>query len=251
MSVHAGAPALLDVDPELGSRLSADRLAAARSQLGVRVVPLPRGDLAVDELASVGADGVGLLLLDGVVTRAVALDDIVSTELLGPGDLIRPWAVEEELRFVAQRVHWRVHSHAQVAVLGRFFGAAVVRFPELNAALIDRAAAQTRRLATIKAISHLNSVERRLLALFWHLAERWGRVTGEGIVVPLTLPHRLLGELVGARRPTVSSALAVLRSEGRLLRRGQDAWLLRDEPVSWADARGGRGGRSAARSLAA
>jgi len=49
-------------------------------------------------------------------------------------------------------------------------------------------------------------------------------------VVGLTLSHRLLGDLVGARRPTVSSALATLSRDGKLIRRSDDSWLLADEP---------------------
>jgi CRP/FNR family transcriptional regulator, cyclic AMP receptor protein len=49
-------------------------------------------------------------------------------------------------------------------------------------------------------------------------------------VVPLTLSHRQLGELVGARRPTVSSALATLSRDGKLIRRSDDSWLLAGEP---------------------
>jgi hypothetical protein len=57
-------------------------------------------------------------------------------------------------------------------------------------------------------------------------------VTGEGVVVPLTLSHRLLGELVGARRPTVTTALASLDREGKLRRRSDATWLLTGEPAS-------------------
>ena len=90
------------------------------------------------------------------------------------------------------------------------------------------------RLATTHAISHLNSVERRVCALLWHLAERWGRVTRDGIVVPLTLSHRLLGELVGARRPTVSTALAALERQGKVRRREDATWLLPRRPARGA-----------------
>jgi hypothetical protein len=74
-------------------------------------------------------------------------------------------------------------------------------------------------------------VDRRLLALFWHLAERWGRVVSDGVLVPLTLSHRLLGQLVGARRPTVSTALADLAREDQIQRRPDGTWLLKGEPV--------------------
>jgi hypothetical protein len=93
-------------------------------------------------------------------------------------------------------------------------------------------AERAQRLAVTQAISQLNRVDRRLLALFWHLAERWGRVSRDGIVVPLALSHRLIGELVGARRPTVSTALAELAREGQLARRQDGTWLLTGEPVS-------------------
>jgi hypothetical protein len=73
-------------------------------------------------------------------------------------------------------------------------------------------------------------VDRRLKALFWHLAERWGRVSGDGVIVPLALTHRILGQLVGARRPTVSTALSELAERGELVRRPDGSWLLRGDP---------------------
>jgi hypothetical protein len=33
-----------------------------------------------------------LLVIDGAIARNVELGDTISTELLGPGDLIRPWS---------------------------------------------------------------------------------------------------------------------------------------------------------------
>lgn len=82
-----------------------------------------------------------------------------------------------------------------------------------------------------QAISQLNGVERRVLAVFWHLAERWGHVSPDGIVVPLCLPHRVVAQLVGARRPTVSTALGRLMRQGRNSRRDDGGWVLAGEPV--------------------
>ena len=73
-------------------------------------------------------------------------------------------------------------------------------------------------------------MDRRLKALFWHLAERWGRVSGDGVIVPLALTHRILGQLVGARRPTVSTALSELAERDELTRRPDGSWLLRGDP---------------------
>jgi CRP-like cAMP-binding protein len=222
--------ALLDLDPDLGATLSPDRFSHARAELMVRVLRLPRGEWAGDELSSISHQNVGLLMIEGVIAREVVLEDTVSTELLGAGDLLRPWAERDEVQLLGMQVRWQVLADARLAVLGRPFAVAVARFPEVNAVLMDRLCTRAHRLATTQAISHLNSVERRVCALLWHLAERWGRVTGDGIVVPLTLSHRLLGELVGARRPTVSTALAALERQGKVRRRVDATWLLTGEP---------------------
>ena len=159
---------------------------------------------------------------------------------------------------------WSVLSTVTLAVLDRRFAAEPARYPEITAALFDRLGERSLRLATTQAISQLTRVDRRLKALFWHLAERWGRVSGDGVVVPLALTHRILGQLVGARRPTVSTALSELAEREELIRRADGSWLLRGDPPdaqtfarrrprpsgaadllrpSRASARGERGGR--------
>ena len=125
---------------------------------------------------------------------------------------------------------WSVLSPSTFAVLDRRFAAELARWPEVTAALFDRLSERSLRLATTQAISQLTRVDRRLKALFWHLAERWGRVSGDGVIVPLALTHRILGQLVGARRPTVSTALGELAERGELTRRADGSWLLRGEP---------------------
>ncbi len=222
--------ALLDLDPDLGTGLSRERMARAAHELRVQVVTLPRGQWAGCGGVSPDRYHVGLLVADGVIARETVLEDTVSTELLGPGDFLRPWAAGEGEELLQKRVRWQVLADARLAMLGDSLGAALPRYPEVNTALIDRACVRAQRLATSQAISHLNSVDRRLMALFWHLAERWGRVTGDGIVVPLAISHRLLAELVGARRPTVSTALAALDRQGRLTRREDGTWVLHGEP---------------------
>ena len=73
---------------------------------------------------------------------------------------------------------WTVLSPLTVAVLDRRFAAEMSRYPEITASLFDRLSERSLRLATTQAISQLTRVDRRLKALFWHLAERWGRVSG-------------------------------------------------------------------------
>src|ERR671932_1439129 len=221
---------LLEADPDLGALLSGARRAEAERELSVRTHQVPVGRWDVTRLAGAGGDHVGLLILDGVLSRELVVADQVSAELLGPGDLVRPWQGTARASLLPVDALWSVLSTLTVAVLDRRFAAEAARYPELTAALLDRMSERSLRLATTQAISQLTRVDRRLKALFWHLAERWGRVSGDGVIVPLALTHRILGQLVGARRPTVSTALSELAERNELVRRPDGSWLLRGDP---------------------
>jgi CRP/FNR family transcriptional regulator, cyclic AMP receptor protein len=221
---------LLEVDPDLGALLAEPRRSEAEREITVRthVVPVGRWDVA--RLAGTSTDHVGLLVLDGVLSRELLVADQVSAELMGPGDLVRPWQTGNRASLLPVDAEWHILSPVTVAVLDRRFAGELSRYPEITSVLLDRLAERSVRLATTQAISQLTRVDRRLRALFWHLAERWGRVSGQGVIVPLALTHRILGQLVGARRPTVSTALAELAERGELSRRADGAWLLRGDP---------------------
>jgi CRP/FNR family transcriptional regulator, cyclic AMP receptor protein len=221
---------LLEADAELGALLSPGRRAEAERDLVVRTHRLSVGPWDVTRLSGASADHVGLLVLDGVISRELVVADHVSAELLGPGDLVRPWQGASSAGLLPVQAVWSVLSTVTLAVLDRRFAAEAARYPEITAALFDRLGERSLRLATTQAISQLTRVDRRLKALFWHLAERWGRVSGDGVVVPLALTHRILGQLVGARRPTVSTALSELAEREELVRRADGSWLLRGDP---------------------
>jgi CRP/FNR family transcriptional regulator, cyclic AMP receptor protein len=221
---------LLEADPDLGALLSETRRAEAERDLVVRTHRLPVGPWDVSRLAAASGDHIGLLILDGVLARELLVADQISAELLGPGDVVRPWQGATRAALLPADAVWSVLSSLTVAVLDRRFAAEAARYPEITAALFDRLGERSLRLATTQAISQLTRVDRRLKALFWHLAERWGRVSGDGVVVPLALTHRILGQLVGARRPTVSTALSELAEREELVRRSDGSWLLRGDP---------------------
>jgi hypothetical protein len=223
---------LLDLDPELGQLLTAERRELAQHELRVRVSTFPVGEWDGGRLADADPLHLGLLIAEGVLAREVVLDDTVSTELLGPGDILRPWHIEGPPELLAVTIRWNALSTVRLGLIDRRATVALGRFPEIGAVLVDRLSERAHRLAVTQAISQLNRVDRRLLALFWHLAERWGRVARDGIAVPLVLSHRLIGELVGARRPTISTALGELARDGQLVRREDGTWLLTGEPVA-------------------
>jgi hypothetical protein len=229
------AGSLLDLDPDLGRRLDPGTLSAARQALAVRVVRLAAGEWDVSRLRGADDGHLGLLVLDGVISRELLAEDVASMELIGPGDIVRPWQVEG-LELLEARVRWSVLADARVAVLDRALAARLGAYPEIYAAIVERLAARSQRLSVTQAISQLNRVDRRLLALFWHLADRWGRMTSEGVHLPLVLAHRTLAQLVGARRPTVSTALSELVRRGELRRTPGGTWVLSGRPAGRPDA---------------
>jgi CRP/FNR family transcriptional regulator, cyclic AMP receptor protein len=173
--------------------------------------------------------GIGLLVLDGLLLRRVGVDGRFGAELLGQGDLLRPWQGEDGSAALARTTGWRVLEPVRLAVLDEAAARRLAAYPELTGRLVERALDRSRHLAVNMAIIHQARVHMRLLMMFWHLAERWGRVRREGVFLPLALTHSVLADLVAARRPTVTTGLAELyrRELVRDLPRG---WLLLGEP---------------------
>ena len=172
----------------------------------------------------------GLLVLDGLLTRQVTIGEATCAELLGGGDVLRPWTeVDTGIASIASESRWQVVMPTRIAILNARFALQTCRWPGVTAAIIDRVVQRARWLSFHLAVCHIVGVEVRLLIVLWHFADRWGRVTKNGVKLPLPLSHGLLAGIVGARRPTVSTALGVLRDQG-LVERTEDGWLMRGEP---------------------
>jgi DNA-binding transcriptional ArsR family regulator len=229
------ASALLELDPELGCLLAPERRAAAAHEIHVRVSVLPVGEWDTARLDEADPSHIGLLILEGVLAREVVLNATISSELLGQGDIVRPWRIEGEPLLLPVSVRWNALATVRVALLDRRAAAQLGAYPEVGAVIVDRLSERAQRLAVMQAISQLNRVEDRLVALFWHLAERWGRVAADGIAMPLAISHRLIGELIGARRPTISTALSELARGGQIVRRDDGTWLLTGEAPARAE----------------
>jgi CRP/FNR family transcriptional regulator, cyclic AMP receptor protein len=216
---------LLDLDGDLAEALGADVAARARDRIGVATVRLPPGSWEPSSLTPVARDAFALLVCTGLIVRELGLVDTLTADLVGPGDLVAVGRVREPL--LATRERWHVNGQATVAILDDRVLPAMHAWPVLSSRLIARAARQAARAAEQRAISQLPRVELRIRALLWHLAERWGRVGASGVVVPLELTHTAVGQLVGARRSTVTLALGELARDGSVVRRDDGSWLLR------------------------
>ena len=222
---------LLDLDPDLGQFLAPERLAAAARELRAHVVTIGNGEW---NPASITRRGAGLLVARGIVARELCVHDTPSAELFGPGDIIRTARIETTQELLPTRTRWTALGAAAIAVPDRHTTGALRSYPEVTAILVDRLNARAERLAISQAISQLTGVEMRIEALLWHLAERWGRVGADGVIVPIALSHRMIGSLIGARRPTVSTAIARLAEQQRLARRPDDSWILTGSQPSCA-----------------
>ena len=218
---------LLDLDPGLGRGLSPALRAQARPWLIVRLEPMRRGEWPV-----VGGeeDGMlGLLVLEGLLARSVTVGGAAYPELIGRGDVLRPWQRDLNDRLVPSGTRWHVVEPALVAVLDRRFAGLVGRWPEVLNELMGRAIGRIQELEVNLAIAQIPQLELRLLALLWRLADRWGEPTADGMLVPVRLTHSLLAGLVLGRRPSVTKALAELTQRG-LVSRCEQGWVVHGEP---------------------
>jgi CRP/FNR family cyclic AMP-dependent transcriptional regulator len=222
---HVGAVAILDLDPDLAEGLAEPERGEAVRRLMVPVLDLSAGAWQPAELGRRSVDAVGVVVVSGLMIRSVELAGRTTSELVGVGDVLRPWEVEEGVPPVPFEVRWNVLTRTRLAILDRRFVAAAARWPSVVAQIAQRAVKRSRSLSLQLALGQVPRVEGRLLLLFWRLADRWGRMTPEGILVPLRLTHEALAGLVAARRPSVTSALGRLADAG-LLRRVESGWLL-------------------------
>ncbi len=226
---------VLEEDPGLGRGLAPERQKAARHACLAELIRLPRGSWSAGGEKDLVKHGFGLLVLSGLLNRRVGRVGRYGVELLGPGDLLRPWdhpAIESMLPFSAE---WNVVKPARVAILDARFAARAAPYPEIAAELIRRVLARSRQLALAMAIVHHPRVETRVEMMLWVLGERWARVRREGIVLSLPLTHAVIADLVAASRPAVSAALSALSDRGRVTREG-DLWLLTGPPPGELDA---------------
>ena len=211
--------------PELHDSLSLERRIAARRTLRARVIELRRGRWDARADAPLVDDGAGFLVLDGALIRCVTAAHRTSGELLGPGDVLRPGhdPFDEDERF---STYYRSISDVRLAVLDGRVSRAAMLVPELVPALVTSMNRRSGSLSRQLVIVQSQSVETRILVTLNYLAERWGVMTPLGVVLPEFLSHGTLALLLGARRPSVTSAMVRLAARGEVERRTDGRWLI-------------------------
>ncbi|MEP6954579.1 MAG: Crp/Fnr family transcriptional regulator [Solirubrobacteraceae bacterium] len=221
---------VFEYDPDLLEGINPETASQLRARVGVRRSWADQGAWGAD-FAEEDLDGhLGMLVVDGLIVRTVHLAGRESSEVVGPGDLIRPWDSEDPATSVESASDWHVLQPTTFAALDRRFAATVARWPTITARLLARGSRRCRALVCQATIAQVRHAETRVLLALWQLADRWGRVTADGVVVPVPLTHQLLAQMTCLQRPTVSGALGQLRSAGEVSRRADGAWVLHGDP---------------------
>ncbi len=221
---------IVDADPDLGELLDESERERARREALTRVRRLSPGAWDAANAIEPDAHHRGFLIIEGLLSREVDVLGRRCVELLSVGDVLRPWRWDEDGSHVQAEVGWVVLEPTQLAVLDHGLVTRMNRWPQLGVELFARGTRRAHALAVALAIAHHQRVDDRLLLTLWHLAERWGRVRPEGIAVPLPLSHQRLADLVGAHRPSVTTAMGDLVRAGQVSRMESGAWMLHGPP---------------------
>jgi CRP/FNR family transcriptional regulator, cyclic AMP receptor protein len=221
---------IVDADPDLADLLSSGEVERARREAVTRVQRLSPGAWNAADAHEPAEHHRGFLVVDGLLSRTVDVLGRHCVELVGHGDVMRPWSWDEVGSHVRAEVGWTVLEPTRLAVLDHQFVLRIVPWPQLGLELFNRGTRRAHHLAVALAIAHHQRVDDRLQLTLWHLAERWGRVHPDGIVVPLPLSHQRLADLVGAQRQSVTTAMGALQRRGAISRREDGDWVLHGEP---------------------
>jgi CRP-like cAMP-binding protein len=218
---------LFEAEPELLVGIDARAARWLSRNTTVEAVDIEHGAALPRRLYESGA--AGAMVLYGVLAGSAWVGKHRSVELLGAGDVI------SLSRGGAATGSWRSLNRARVMILDEDFLEATHQYPGILAVLLERAAARADRLSRRLAIVSIRHLDDRLLVLLHDLADLWGVEEPGAVRIPLRLSHELLADMAGAQRPSVSAAVARLRSRGLVARGPHGSWLLltqRPEPVS-------------------
>jgi CRP/FNR family transcriptional regulator, cyclic AMP receptor protein len=225
-SEHRGWPAgpVVELDAALREQPGLPPTHTTR-RIVTRVRDLARGPFDADAIIEDPSDSLGLVVLDGWIALGLDAGRAQISWLIGSGDLVRPWDMQE--LSLTDNPAWQALTPVRVALLDGHFRQHAAYVPGVARTLVTKLAATTHWLLAKSLIVSAPMIEERLLLLFALLAERWGRVTLEGVMLELPLTHDLLARMCGARRPSVTMSLRSLVDAGLLRCPHRGCWVLR------------------------
>jgi len=111
----------------------------------------------------------------------------------------------------------RAATDAEVLVLNRDIGDVLCSDSALGAWIVRAIAAAVADRELSVAIALEPRLERRLILKLRQLADRWGKVTPEGVRLDLRVTHQELGDMIGAARESITVALGRLQDQGEII----------------------------------
>jgi CRP-like cAMP-binding protein len=123
----------------------------------------------------------------------------------------------------------RAATDAEVLVLTSSLGDVLCADSALAAWIIRALAGAVADRELSVAIALEPRLERRLVLKLRQLAERWGKVTPEGVRLDLRVTHQELGDMIGAARESITVALGRLQDQGEIIVRRRTVILRRME----------------------
>ena len=120
---------IVDADPDLGDLLSPGDLERARREALTRVSRLSPGAWDAADAHEPAEHHRGFLIVDGLLSRTVNVLGKHCVELVGHGDVMRPWSWDETGSHVRAEVGWQVMEETQLAVLDHAFVLRIVPWP--------------------------------------------------------------------------------------------------------------------------
>jgi CRP/FNR family transcriptional regulator, cyclic AMP receptor protein len=218
---------VLDVIDGVAAGLDGPALAAAREHVTADVVTLSGERRAV--ALPLDRARHGLLVCSGFLLLETSFDGRAIAELVGPGDVLlapRPDALSASCETSSRPI-----GPVRLALLDDAFELRAAPWPGILTALLRRAGERAVRSSAERAMLAVPNVELRIQLFLRTYAVQWGQVRDDGFLVPVAITHDALGLLIGARRPTVTTALSALRARGVLELQADRTWLLRPDDV--------------------
>jgi CRP-like cAMP-binding protein len=219
---------VLEDDPELGAAIDPQQYPLAVQHAVAPAFELRRGRWDFTPEPDSGA--LGVLILHGLIVVRIEVGERAHLELLGEGDIISPWVGMGSELTLPSVVTAKLVSDVRVALLDRGFSLRTARWPEIHAAIVQRLILRARRLSLQAAINSVPRIDERLDLTLWQLADRFGRITPEGVKLDVHFTHTQLAEILAAQRPSVTHAISQLQAGGRLIRKSGEEWILPGAP---------------------
>ncbi|MCW2994728.1 MAG: Crp/Fnr family transcriptional regulator [Conexibacter sp.] len=220
---------VLEVDPDLGQGLDSQAFAAASRELVADTLDVARGVWELDPAWAATGAVLGLLILAGVLARDLIVGRRRSLEILGPGDIVRPWPEDRHVGTADLDLRFNALEPVRFASLDAQFATHAVRYPGVISQVTGRVMGRATSASLRLLVHQVVRIDDRVLVSLWGLAERFGRVTPDGVLMPVPINHTMMARFVGAQRPTVSQAVGELTRRGEVERLEGGGWLLKGE----------------------